>query len=288
MPPRTHSMAHPTLLISQARLLLAVQAYESRCMIFFNCCVLQQCHTVPRDILFIIRHHLQATVEMDIRRSAACAFENYERALRAMVCLDCGDYNDFVYGTDVWQWDSATCTCACDALLQGSSSRKESVELISKPSYPREFSDPQQWLEHYLSSQMGYPVSPWTLVTSTLERMGCEVYRTSRRRNYCVVSPSPRGLSHLEKDGMPASWAQQALILHLQTELRLFSSNTSEHPDWRGLRPANPLESPAVATAMSQNGRRGLPSTPSSGLAIPKCCSCIIIVTLFSLLVYRG
>ncbi|TFK56525.1 hypothetical protein OE88DRAFT_28531 [Heliocybe sulcata] len=70
---------------------------------------------LPPEIRREIHFALLSSVTISLAAASTAALKDYERRLKASLCRDCREYNETIYGADVWKWDGYRGACLCRA-----------------------------------------------------------------------------------------------------------------------------------------------------------------------------
>jgi hypothetical protein len=209
---------------------------------------------LPTELLFLIRHHLIAAMTAHLRARSASALKQYEYSLRSVLCEECISYNEDIFGADVWQWTHFSGPCGCSTSVRNANTLLKSPPPLPHHYHPvpfapgiHQFTDPNQWLESYLSleaiklvgsptlSGPGNPTTTpiWNLVHNILREFGCEVLRgcasdsppsSPIRETHDIHLPgASSSSSSAAANGVLARWnhkSQRVLIVPLASALR--------------------------------------------------------------------
>ena len=143
---------------------------------------------LPTELLILIRADLFSIIAEQLVVESAAALLEYEEALRELLCVDCAEYNQDIYGPDVWQWEhfSGPCMCVMGKYKMQQGYRRRRSDTL--PPNPKQFFNSQHWLEARLShvalhfrhnqrrSSSGFI---WDIVAEVLREYGCEVAHLS-------------------------------------------------------------------------------------------------------------
>lgn len=151
--------------------------------------------SLPSELLYIIRSHLILAITAQLMDRSVSALKRYESTLRVLLCPECIQYNQDVYGKDVWSWEQFSGACGC--LQRGW--RLKNASSITQPSLstinPKQFIDRTHWLEYYLSrkslrflhgrripSSSKSPEIIWDAVSMVLADFNCKLVRAKERQ----------------------------------------------------------------------------------------------------------
>lgn len=191
-------MAHPFITTSSSTLMHTSLAYLSHEVITLDSIIRDHSATLahttkaylPTELLILIRADLFSIISEQLVSESAAALLEYEEALRELLCVDCAEYNQDIYGPDVWQWEhfSGPCMCVMGKYKLEQGYRRRRSDTL--PPNPKQFSNSRHWLEARMSrvalrfrhnrrrSSSGFI---WDIVADVLREYGCEVAHLSDR-----------------------------------------------------------------------------------------------------------
>ncbi|EPQ60130.1 hypothetical protein GLOTRDRAFT_134878 [Gloeophyllum trabeum ATCC 11539] len=68
---------------------------------------------LPCEIVHEIHQSLLSSVVASLAESTDTFLKDYEARVRASLCQDCRDYNELIFGPDVWAWEGYKGACYC-------------------------------------------------------------------------------------------------------------------------------------------------------------------------------
>ncbi|KIK07310.1 hypothetical protein K443DRAFT_119708 [Laccaria amethystina LaAM-08-1] len=189
-------MAPPSITTCSSTLMHASLAYLSHEVITMDSIIRGHSATLapitktylPTELLIFIRADLFSIIAEQLVAESAAALLEYEDALRELLCVDCAEYNQDIYGPDVWQWEhfSGPCMCVMGKYKTQQSHRRRRSDMF--PPNPKQFFNSQHWLEARMSrvalrfrhnqrrSSSGFI---WDIVAEVLREYGCEIAHLS-------------------------------------------------------------------------------------------------------------
>jgi len=202
---------------------------------------------LPTELLILIRADLFSIIAEELVAESAAALLEYEEALRELLCVDCAEYNQDIYGPDVWQWErfSGPCMCVMGKYKMQQGHRSRRSDMFSPN--PTQFFNSQHWLEARMSrvalrflhnqrkSSSGFI---WDIVADVLHEYGCEVAHLSDDGSAALSNGQGRGtmtaigctrdfnrdqvqITIPEDRRSGDSWMIQAILLRANRELGL-------------------------------------------------------------------
>ncbi|KZT27564.1 hypothetical protein NEOLEDRAFT_96377 [Neolentinus lepideus HHB14362 ss-1] len=151
---------------------------------------------LPPEILNEIHSALLASLAASLAASTTAALKDYQRRVKASLCKDCRDYNETIYGPDIWKWDGykGPCLCRAQQAVWRTAHRRSPWDFIRKFLAPREaprhtsrrvvpqedvpvFASRDAWLADHLSRHALCHgcASIWDAVDLALRPYGCRV-----------------------------------------------------------------------------------------------------------------
>ncbi|KAJ8508790.1 hypothetical protein ONZ45_g8974 [Pleurotus djamor] len=145
--------------------------------------------TLPLELLLLIRRQLLLTLTDHLIAQSDQALFKYEDSIRSLLCDECLDWNEEVYGRSVWHWQRPLGPCWCNStmgLIGGSGDDEVDVPEVEW------FRDPLHWLESHLSKSPCVPTTSdadiWHLVCDILREYQCQVVRDSETKPKPLLS----------------------------------------------------------------------------------------------------
>ncbi|KAJ8518762.1 hypothetical protein ONZ45_g4177 [Pleurotus djamor] len=145
--------------------------------------------TLPLELLLLIRRQLLLTLTDHLIAQSDQALFKYEDSIRSLLCDECLDWNEEVYGRSVWHWQRPSGPCWCNStmgLIGGSDDDEADVPKVEW------FRDPLHWLESHLSKSPCVPPTSdadiWRLVCDILREYQCQVVRDAETKPKPLLS----------------------------------------------------------------------------------------------------
>ncbi|KIY69394.1 hypothetical protein CYLTODRAFT_442727 [Cylindrobasidium torrendii FP15055 ss-10] len=141
---------------------------------------------LPTELLLDIREQLVVCTANKLAAQSEAALVRYETSLSRLLCSDCLQYFQEVYGPDVWRWEQFAGTCPCAGRNGRLANPQASTSITSID--PKQFADRTMWLEYYLSRKalrfaQRPPPDPrsadvvWNVVDGVLAEFKCTLVR---------------------------------------------------------------------------------------------------------------
>lgn len=152
---------------------------------------------IPPEVLLLIRSHLFLNITNTLITRSTSALQRYETSLCHLLCSECIEYNQEIYGQDIWQWERFSGACGCGDIqvvrprifaMGIAAACLRSSPTSSPAPNPKQFMDRHHWLEYYLSRKSvkvqkllkasgDSSAIIWDVVSDVLEDFGCEIIR---------------------------------------------------------------------------------------------------------------
>ncbi|KIM88969.1 hypothetical protein PILCRDRAFT_246408 [Piloderma croceum F 1598] len=145
-------------------------------------------NSLPPEVLLTIQYHLPGLI-YHLSTLSDRALASYESSISSLLCTNCQEYNNEVYGPIFWDWPHFSGPCHCESVGKncGTPSAEPITQRINTDLHPKQFRNPHHWLEVHLSKRVMTTrpwlcarmrkgeIAVWDLMAYVLHDFGCGV-----------------------------------------------------------------------------------------------------------------
>jgi hypothetical protein len=143
-------------------------------------------NALPPEVLLTIQHHLLPGLISHLSILSDRALASYESFIFSLLCTNCQEYNNEVYGPTFWDWPHFFGPCRCESVGKNCGASPIG-QRINMDLHPKQFRNPHHWLEAHLSKRVmttrpwlcartrKRETAIWDLVAYVLHDFGCGV-----------------------------------------------------------------------------------------------------------------